>query len=298
MAEPKKEMTEDELDRFLRMLGQHLVSVIGWVEDLNDEGGVSRRWPYAISCTVVSHSDSWYLLTAGHAIEKYYECIQTPNRRASNGTLIFGFSNEAITHEGFIFNLVSRPKVSVHDERAGLDYALFQLTALERLAFEANGVAAYGLHVRSRQPESDFEMYYAFGLLKEANVLVTDDHDSVTNVRVQPDLIPVKRLPDDSGATHPWFKGYIMDLGDVKCINGVSGGPIFGIARGEREGEYRRYLIAIQSWWHKGRMLLYGCDIDAIYQHVSSLHSLTAPMVDSATANDAPAPIEWNRHSG
>jgi hypothetical protein len=55
----------------------------------------------------------------------------------------------------------------------------------------------------------------------------------------------------------PWFAMELYDRGALKDIDGMSGGPIFGIKpRGTKPPEYT--VIAIQSFWDSTTRIAFG----------------------------------------
>lgn len=88
---------------------------------------------------------------------------------------------------------------------------------------------------------------------------------------MRPELMPVRKLADDSSRRFPRFKAEIIDRGGLKSIKGFSGGPIFGVIYGEDEIGF--YVVAIQSRWDEEK-IIFGCPIFVIMHVISESYRL------------------------
>jgi hypothetical protein len=63
--------------------------------------------------------------------------------------------------------------------------------------------------------------------------------------------------------THPWVAVALKDKGEIKEMDGMSGGPIFGFIR--RPGLPTPYtIVGVQSWWNKDRRIAFGSSLPVI----------------------------------
>lgn len=258
------EWTEAMAQEFLGYLCRHLISLTGDFENVDASGNaVGKRRPYNFSGTVVSFEGTWYVLTAGHAVHKYLDALKRGIIRVYARTLAFGFGRDAITNDPIQFDISAQEKFFEWKEAEGLDYALFPLDVAQKECLKGNGIKAFPLLVPSRPPDADFYRYAVVGFPGEEVDLEIESAEVVTGVGMHPNCLSLHRLPNNDPPQRPWFKAYINNMGNLKSIVGVSGGPIFGFVQKGQNNDY--YLIAIQSWWERGRLHTYGCHIDVIY---------------------------------
>jgi hypothetical protein len=106
-------------------------------------------------------------------------------------------------------------------------------------------------------------------LIRKKNVKVGDtileQHDPT------PTLIPLTRLdelPEGVAATsYPRFVAKIYDNVEFPDIDGMSGGPIFGVGKSS-DGKDRYWIVAVQSSWLKSRRITFGCPLPVFAQMV------------------------------
>ncbi len=258
------EWTEERRQAFLRYLGRHLVALTGSYRLLDADGqptGAER--PYNYSGCVVSFNATWYVLTAGHAIEDFMAAIGNNQILITGRVLADYFGVGATDQHPVPFDIADAPKVFLDDTTAGLDYALLRLGDMQRQLLQANGILAFPLHVANRPADEEFYRYVVVGFPEERVDLSPTPSHQPANVLVQPHCIPLARLENDVTTTHPRFRGQIVEMGDLQSIVGMSGGPIFGFVN--RGTSQDCYLWAVQSRWHEPTQTVYACMLDAIH---------------------------------
>jgi hypothetical protein len=81
--------------------------------------------------------------------------------------------------------------------------------------------------------------------------------------RLSADLLWLRRVqesPDERRGTQlPRFVAEIADLGDLQSIEGMSGGPVFGLAR--QDGRLKYWPVAVQSSWDRRTKTIYACPL-------------------------------------
>src|SRR5262249_29266126 len=66
---------------------------------------------------------------------------------------------------------------------------------------------------------------------------------------------------------HPWLAVELRDKGEIKSIEGMSGGPILGFQR--REGNPPlSTTVASQSWWDKERRIAFGTRLPVVMEMI------------------------------
>jgi hypothetical protein len=77
-------------------------------------------------------------------------------------------------------------------------------------------------------------------------------------------LLPVERTDTPHrelpASVYPWFIGRVLPLSGLSSIVGMSGGPIFGLKK-MPNGEWRYWVVALQSWWDAETKTVYGCPV-------------------------------------
>jgi hypothetical protein len=165
--------------------------------------------------------------------------------------------------------------LTAHCRKEGLDYALFFLEPDEVDLLRERGLTAVPLCDPDMPQDSAFSDVCIYGMPGVWNELPFSEN-SKSEVAVEPNQLPLHVLPDDTGSPRPWLKGYLKDIGPLKKIKGVSGGPVFAFRTTGAGPELR--VIAIQSWWHEGRLHTYACRLAEICRHASSeLRKMMSP---------------------
>jgi len=237
--------------------GRHVLSLV-WVDDLKPGVvSLSQPSPMAISGFVISVRGVWFLVTAGHVID------DLEKRFVHSHDL-----REMFIHDGFGttielpqsgFDWRGANKGAIFDKEAGVDFGFIVLRPMYRKLLKKAGVVALEEHMWKRPP-SDMHGYLLWGVpnqLFSGRVISTTSGDLLTYSLHAP-LVAISRTDDPPKhmqkpiarlyATVPDSirneQGNLVKLGD---IDGMSGGPIFGL---RREGGGTRYwVVGLQSHW-------------------------------------------------
>jgi hypothetical protein len=85
-------------------------------------------------------------------------------------------------------------------------------------------------------------------------------YDQKTNIKCRIAVIPldsVEMPPEVGSATDTRFSARLQDLGNVKDIKGMSGGPVFALKKVEGRWEYK--LVGVQSGWYPSKRIILVC---------------------------------------
>jgi hypothetical protein len=107
----------------------------------------------------------------------------------------------------------------------------------------------------NRQYEIDFEEAFVLGLPNELMPLADG------SLQPRPAIIPVTILDDvEENTIYPRFVGRLFDNVTLESMEGMSGGPIFGVGLSP-DGMRRYWVIAIQSSWLPTKRIVFGCPV-------------------------------------
>lgn len=274
-------MPDTEDDSMFKFFDRHLVGIAG----TQLVGSPRKSHTFLIAGFVVSVSEHWFLITAGHCLEQLDAAIEHTSVESIN--LIDSMGEGAIDHTPIYFDYREAPKQYFHDE-IGIDCGFIYLRPYYKSLLKANGVVALDEIQWKRQPDtSEFDVCWMLGLPTEfidnsdsASVLFRTAFFPLDAVIETPE--PFKRdsptgLPaEDAILRDGMFYGKIHEDIDLPKddrgrddIRGMSGGPIFGFAR---RGEALKYwLIAAQSCWFRDSRYVRGFPVPLIASYLEDL---------------------------
>lgn len=279
-----EEMPPEEAQEVLRRLGRHVVAIAGtyrWVnEDLTIE---NKDRFFAIAVCLLAVGDKWFMITAGHCIDEYLKLAKSRHAVITGRVLVDYFGTGAPHRDPIPYNLEEEEYSRVDSEEQGLDFAVIQVSPLLRKQLEANGNLPLTQASWAKTDQFLFDSFYVFGFPAES----TDPFEigGLPGGMIRPEMMPVRKLVDDSSRRFPRFKAEIIDRGGLNSVKGFSGGPIFGMVYGENE--MRFYLVAIQSRWDEVKMV-FGCPIFVII-HVMLENQRLSQQEMAADSRDAGA---------
>jgi len=250
---------------FLKQLLNHTVAICGTYVTTTDPARTEGA--YAFSGCVVARDDHWYVLTAGHAIEKHIEGCNSPAIIITGRVLADFFGADAQHAHPIPFDAADRVLHFVNID-GGLDYAAFRLTDNEAALLKANGINAMPFRDTPLNVE-DYEHFFVVGFPDEITKPLPTHTQA--GVGLRPDLLPLTPVLDSPKANGRLvFR--IKDKGTLESIVGLSGGPVFGCRA--NDGYVEVSLLAIQSEWNKVDTT-YACAINDIYIDLQSHLSKT-----------------------
>ncbi|MHB8864958.1 MAG: hypothetical protein ACYC6N_21335 [Pirellulaceae bacterium] len=253
----RKEMTLEEAKEVLRRLGRHVVAIAGTYRSVDEDGTIGNKDRFfAIAVCLFAVGDKWFMITAGHCIDEYLKLAKSPRAVITGRVLVDYFGTGAPHRDPILYNFEDEQYSHVDSEEQGLDFALIQVSPLLRKQLEANGNLPLTPASWAKADQFPFESFYVFGFPAESS----DPFEigGRPGGIMRPEMMPVRKLADDSSRRFPRFKAEIIDRGGLKSVKGFSGGPIFGVVYGG--GEIRFYVVAIQSRWDEVK-IVFGCPI-------------------------------------
>ena len=220
----------------------------------------AKRESDAFSCFVMEVMGQWFLVTAGHVIQRL-EALQEHYDQVDY-QLFDGWnpsSGELTTPVPFNLNEARKFKV---DEDNGLDLGCLEIPQFIRRSLEKHGIKALS-EIHWKHDPRLCERYFLLGLPTEF-LDFRGKERVIEYMRLGATLIPADPVPEPQTMKKEYERicGKVADqLEDrdgrtLADIDGMSGGPIFGI-RKVREG-YAYSLVGIQSAWMKGLRVIAG----------------------------------------
>jgi hypothetical protein len=270
---------------------QHLVCLTVRFTRIGEDGRSDGREECRYySCFVLSISDRWFLVTAGHALQYINEALDSPRLRLISIRLadFFGDRQGIVLREPTPFVIEKERQFFIDEKSLGLDFGFIPLSDLFRCGLEANGILPIPECNWGPQKGVEFSSYWMLGfpyaLTASCNQPVPVG--SPRTVTVAPVIISAEEIrnPGDLPSSveiprskSPWFVGRITADFDEN-IKGMSGGPIFGLA--EMPNEETGYaVVALQSHWYETSRIIVGCPVlvfgQLIAQHADALMART-----------------------
>jgi hypothetical protein len=237
--------TDDELVGFFQ---RHIVPVLFTFQGEQDTRGV------VVTAMVLSVSDQWFLITAGHCIRDIEALIQHYGYDSTRSWLIDSLGLGAMHAEPIPFVYEDSQPVQLSD-RFDFDYGVMTLSPYYRQLLQANNVQPLDEEVWKKQP-TEVDFYALLGIPGE---LVKVSSASIELTPTLHTVEPIDQRPKGfSEVDAPLFYGRIALGEGITTIKGMSGGPVFAF-RASEEGELRYWLIALQSRWLPQSRFIAAC---------------------------------------
>lgn len=254
--------------RFFRTVGRHFVT-LSCVQRLPGE---TEEKIFVFSGFLIETGDAWFYVTAGHILRSVRAAIVAGATfdvwRLDDQTAGNRYKGIAVP---YAFDL-DRWLV-IEDEEFGLDYAAVPLETMYCLQLQAGNAVpiakdAWGDHV------TEHDQWALVGVPSES---VGYDQRTIITGRVV--VIPLEEAEEPEGAgrkAENQFYARLKDMGNVKDIDGMSGGPVFALKKVDTEWKYT--VIGVQSGWYPSAQIIAACPI-------SSFGVAIAEAVESAKAS-------------
>lgn len=251
-----------ELFNFWSVARRHLVS-LGYTDrssgnSADYRGGQGRA--YRVSGFVVSVSDEWYLVTAGHVMREIHQALQE-GHEFLEWRLHDAKDASDIHQDPIPFDFPGAWRDYSDNDSIGDDYALIHLSAFYISLLRANGIEPLAEPAWRDKAPDDCDSFCLIGHPDHAIQDMSDDVQSVCH-----NAIPLLRGEPQPGS--PWlhFRLPTAAIPDVIDLKGTSGGPIFALSR---QGESIRYwVVGIQSSWVRSGATVKGCKLRNILLEV------------------------------
>jgi hypothetical protein len=238
---------------------RHTVALCVHYHAIADGEPVPPMRLFALPAAVVEMYGSVFLLASGHALEGLDRDVQAGAAVVSSAVLIDSFQTDARFDHPIPFDYANAPRLPLYDESDGIDFALVRLSPVYVSNLLSQGIAPLRQAQWQSPDDEQFVEYYVVGLPAERQFMDELSHASValTTLPIEAALAP----PEATDTRAPRFVGRIVDMGGIADIDGMSGGPIFGVTADE-PAQYR--LVAVQGSWLSGSRTVFGCRVDVI----------------------------------
>jgi len=233
-------------------------------------GAIAQK-VFVFSGFLVEARGVWFYITAGHIVRDIRKAldygVSFDRWRLDDQTAGNRFNGAAIPYDFRIERWLV-----IEDDSVGLDYAAVAIESLYCMALEAGGALplskdTWGDHV------TEHDHWALVGIPSE-----TVEYDQITAIAAKVVVIPLEEASEPAAAgpkAQNQFYARITDPGNVKNVDGMSGGPVFALKF--VEGHWRYTVIGIQSGWYPDRKVIAACPF-------SSLGAALEDIVDTAIA--------------
>lgn len=239
--------------RFFETVGPHFVT-LSCVQRLPGE---EKEKILVFSGFLIESGGLWFYVTAGHILRKVRAAVAAGAEfdvwRLDDQTAGNRFSGMAVP---YAFDL--NDWMVIEDEELGLDYAAVPLSWIYCRQLQEGGAApiskvAWGDHV------IEHDQWALVGVPSE-----TVKYDQETVITGQIVVMPLEEAGEPEGAgrkANNQFYAQLKDLGNIKDIAGMSGGPVFALKK--VEGVWRYKVIGVQSGWYPSARVIAACPISS-----------------------------------
>lgn len=248
-------------ERFFKTVGRHFVTL----SCVQRQPGKAEEKALVFSGFLVEAGGVWLYVTAGHILRDIRASLAVGGKfdvwRFDDQTAGNRFKGAAIP---YAFD-IDRWLV-IEDEEVGLDYAAVPLDTIYCLQLKAGGAipidkVAWGDHV------TDHDQWALVGIPSET---VAYDQETIITGRIA--VMPLEHAEEPAVAgrkAENQFYARLTDLGNVKDIDGMSGGPVFALKK--VEGEWKYKVIGVQSSWYRSARTIAACPFASLGAAIEEL---------------------------
>lgn len=254
-------MTETRVfgEPFLRHLHRHFINLMCFDRgELALSTNQGQPAIYNFSAFIVEISDRWFGITAGHIFRTLEKAVEAgsiltdwqidDSLVSSKPQMAYRIPFDIDKDVAYFYDEGSTGELS------GIDYAYFELNPLARIAIAAEGVSPIPQTIWEAQDVAEFSLWLLVGTPYELAHLAHGEPFVKHHVTVL--LERVHELPAGLADTHYrrlYAKIDFDSIGDNGRfdIQGMSGGPIFGLKPDTNSNTYDYRLIGIQSAWNE-----------------------------------------------
>ena len=241
-------------NQFFRTVGRHFVS-LSCVQTLP---GHNDRKLFVFSGFVLEAGGVWFYVTAGHILRDVRKSTDLGGSfdvwRLDDQSAGHEFGGAAIP---YAFDL-DRWLV-IEDPQVGLDYAVVALEPSYCRLLEVGGSIPIGKEAWGNHVEPH-DFWALVGIPSES---VVYDNKTLISGRIVVMPLEVADTPEAAGRTaENQFFARIKDLAAVGDVDGMSGGPIFSLAKIDEAWRFK--VIGVQSSWYPKEKIVAACPIESL----------------------------------
>jgi hypothetical protein len=209
---------------------------------------------FVVTSFVLSIKSQWFLITAGHCISKIEKLTNKHGYKIENCYLIDSLGLNSRYRNPIPFDYITSKPLCL-SENGDFDYGVILLSSYYQELLEANHIQPLNEEVWKKQP-AKIDFYTLMGVPHQLTKVALNNIEITTTLH-KIELLDKK--PDEFPDTDaPLFYGRITLDDSVTNIEGMSGGPIFGFFKNDKN-ELRYWLIALQSTWLKQSGFIKAC---------------------------------------
>jgi hypothetical protein len=265
---------EEQARALIRLLCSHVVCLTGEAVPLDGRGapcGPRRFFNY--SGFVVSLYNRWLWVTAGHIIKDLNRQVRRGELGIVHSCFADYYGAAADASFPIPFDYGDEVRFWKDDDALGLDFGVIPIRPHYRRLMEKNGIQALEQDSWEELRSLKFDSYALLGFPQE--LFDERRRPSGTGGTIIGGVRPVLMFAKESDAlprtkpvpTHPWLALELRDKKEVKNLNGMSGGPIFGFRH--REGKPPHYTaVGIQSWCAEQRRIAFGTRLPVVMEMI------------------------------
>lgn len=230
---------------FLAFLHRHLVPLVFEFR----KGDVVTS--FVITAFVLSVQEQWFLVTAGHCLQKVDECKE--DGYVIQKCYLMDSMGAGATHfEPIIFAYdIAKPQYISNSRE--MDYGFIPLLAYYQGLLIANNIVPLSEEVWRIQPNNPD----SFALIGIPDEFIQRGNNTVGIITVLNWIDECEKPEHFQKTDLPLFYGKIRLHSNQGSVRGMSGGPIFAFE--QDNGQYRYWLKALQSSWGDQSEIVIGC---------------------------------------
>lgn len=211
--------------------------------------------PLAFSGFLLEVRERWIFITAGHVV-KLLDQAMSRGAKFARWRLDDQAAGDRFKGAAVVVDFDVRDWAFIDDTELGLDYAAFPLRDLYRKQLVAGGAMPLGRDTWGEVSEP-YDQFALVGIPLET--VSKEGEFTLTGKLVLLPLEPCDAPEDAERTPESKFYARIKDRGSVSDIEGMSGGPVFGLWK--REEAWRYKVLAVQSTWYPNKGVTASCPI-------------------------------------
>lgn len=241
-------------ERLFKTVGRHFVSL----SCVQRPPAKNEERILVFSGFLVEVGGVWFYVTSGHILRDI--------RAALNVGVVFDVWRLDDQTAGNQFRGVALPYafdidkwLVMENQEIGLDYAAVPLDWIYRRQLEVGRAIPIG-RVAWGDQLTEHDHWILVGIPSET---VAYDQETIITGRIV--MMPLEHAEEPENAGHKAenkFYARLKNVGDIKDIEGMSGGPVFAFKK--IEGEWRYKVIGVQSSWYRSTRRIAVCPFSSL----------------------------------